>query len=104
MGKKAKQIRITGAAQLWDLYDQRLDVARIDFYVPERIWSALTDEEIGRIEDECADHCDDGTVTTMLFKMALEDGCVKVNCPYWEWENPFDLCGYVDYEEEECSS
>jgi len=100
MTRKIKRIEITGTAQMWDLYDQRFDIAEVTFDVPEGAWSELTEEEIKSIEDECAVHCDDGTVTTKLFKRALDEGWVEVHFPGWEWEDPYDLVGYVDYEEE----
>lgn len=100
MSRKIKRIEIVGTAQLWDLYDQRFDVAKVRFFVPEEAIANLTDEEVASIEDECAGSCDDETVTTRLFKMALDEGWADVSYPGWEWEDPFDLVGYVDYEEE----
>ena len=61
----------------------------------------MTADDIDGIEDECAGHCDDGTVTTRLSRMALDEGLVMVDHPCWEWEDPFDLVGYVEYEEEQ---
>lgn len=96
--RKPKGVRIAGTAQAWDLYDERFDIARIDFMAPKDWCDELTDDELSEIEDECVDLCDEDTVTGRLLCRAVDEGVVSI--ANWGREDPCNVVGYLIYEEE----
>jgi len=84
-------IRVSGVLQLHDIYDNRFDVQKVAFTVPNTTASTLSVDQLeSMLDDHCLYESSDQTVLGTVVFFAFNQGWFKPPAN-WEWGDPLEL-------------